>query len=92
MFLIRSARNAYRAPHALLSYSKVSSKVSDKDHEGRWNKRKKMILPSFVDLSPPTVEEAVDNILYNNPISPPTKVKKHTVFYFSKIIVELSGI
>ena len=51
-----------------------------------------MILPSFVDLSPPTVEEAVDNILYNNPISPPTKVKKHTVFYFSKIIVELSGI
>jgi hypothetical protein len=59
-----------------LSLSRVSSKAGEKESEAKWIKRKKMILP-LIDLPAPTVEEAVDNILYNNPTAPPTKIKQH---------------
>jgi acetolactate synthase-1/3 small subunit len=62
-----------------MSYAKVSSRAAEKEHEVKWTKRKRMILPSLIDIPSPTVEEAVDNILYNNPVTSPTKIKKHTL-------------
>lgn len=84
MLLIATAKSLARQVPAsftsrLMSYAKVSSRAADKEYEGKWIKRKKMILPSLIDIPAPTVEEAVDNILYNNPVAPPTKIKKHTL-------------
>ena len=96
--LVRTLPSAHlclglRSISTSLSSVNLSVKARDNQLQGKWSKRKKMILPSFVDLSLPTVEEAVDNILYNNPIVAPTIVKKHTVRnYISKITVELFGV
>lgn len=84
MVMIATVKNLARLSSStitgrLLSYAKVSTRASEKEFEGKWIKRKKMILPSLIDFPSPTVEEAVDNILYNNPTAPPTKIKKHTV-------------
>ena len=77
--LTRGSLYSLTSPHSTATALKLSSTTSTNVKSPRLFSKRKLPFIDSLFVPAPTVEEAVDNILYNNPTTVQTPVNRHTL-------------